>query len=45
MNPSQNANALNSIRGSQEYIKAKNVEIKKHNRNVHMRNFLRSKKH
>ena len=44
MNPSQNANALNNLKNSQAYIKAKNVEIKKHNRNVHFRNFIRKQK-
>lgn len=44
MNPSIQANALNMMKGSKEYIKARNNEIKKHNRDVYMRNFIRKQK-
>ena len=44
MNPDNNANAINQYKQSQEYIKAKNVEIRRKNRDIRMRNFLRKHK-
>lgn len=43
MNIDTEANALNEVKSSKEYIIAKNKSIKVKNRDVRFRNFLRRK--
>ena len=43
MNIDTEANALNEVKSSKEYIIAKNKSIKAKNRDVKFRNFLRRK--
>lgn len=43
MNPDKQAISLNLMKGNKYYITLKNKEIKKRNRDVRMRNFIRRK--
>lgn len=43
MNPNDKRNAATFVKQSQDFIKAKNKRIRRMNRDIRMRNFLRTK--